>query len=152
MWPAALAANGEVVRPNVARRCSFDGSFAVDAALTQVFELTEPAVIYHLPGAPGNCGKRFNCGPTILKLPTVGRASRSGRAVRGTVMSQTLASKILRLPPPSPKKTKQDCRGVTACDFSIDVTGTIWPVMTVYILWSLHHAVNRRAMKGEASL
>lgn len=101
-------------------------------------------MIYHLLGAPGNCGKCFNCGPTIFKLPIVDQASRSGHVVWETVMSQTLASKI----PPK----KQDCRGVAACDFSIDVTGTIWPVMTVYILWSLHHTVNRRAMKGKASL
>lgn len=47
---------------------------------------------------------------------------------------------------------KQDCRRVTVCDFSIDVTGINWPVMSVYILWSLHHAVNRWAMKGKASL
>lgn len=36
MWSAALASNGEVC-PNVAPRCSFDGSFAVDVVLTQVF-------------------------------------------------------------------------------------------------------------------
>lgn len=36
MWSPALAANAEVC-PNVARRCSFDGSFAVDVVLTQVF-------------------------------------------------------------------------------------------------------------------